>query len=37
MDLFRTAKNLNTLCWDDGVDFAPDYLYGQIKADKNVA
>jgi uncharacterized protein YkvS len=38
MDLFKTVKvNLNTLCWDNGVDFAPDYLYGQIKASKNVA
>ena len=31
-DLFKTLKiNLNTLCWDNEVDFAPDYLYGQIK------
>jgi high-affinity K+ transport system ATPase subunit B len=32
MEIFKTVKiNLNTLCWDNGVDFAPDYLYGQIK------
>jgi hypothetical protein len=38
IDLFRTVKiNLNTLCWDNGVDFAPDYLYEQIKSGKNVA
>ena len=31
-ELFKTAKvNLNTLCWDNEVDFAPDYLYKQIK------
>ena len=30
--LFQTVKiNLNTLCWDNEVDFAPDYLYEQIK------
>jgi hypothetical protein len=30
-DLFKTMKiNLNTLCWDNEVDFAPDYLYSQI-------
>ena len=29
--LFKTVKvNLNTLCWDNEVDFAPDYLYEQI-------
>ncbi|MFP3090186.1 DUF2442 domain-containing protein [Treponema sp. TIM-1] len=38
MDLFKTVKvNLNTLCWDNDVDFAPDYLYEQIRASKNVA
>ena len=31
-ELFRTVKvNLNTLCWDNEVDFSPDYLYEQIK------
>ncbi|MCL2763215.1 MAG: DUF2442 domain-containing protein [Treponema sp.] len=30
-DLFNTLKvNLNTLCWDNEVDFAPDYLYNKI-------
>lgn len=30
-ELFKTVKvNLNTLCWDNEVDFAPDYLYNQI-------
>ena len=32
-ELFKTVKiNLNTLCWDNEVDFAPDYLYKQIEA-----
>jgi len=36
--LFKTVKvNLNTLCWDNEVDFAPDYLYEQIKAKEKVA
>ena len=27
-NLFNTARvNLNTLCWDNEVDFAPDYFY----------
>ena len=30
--LFETVKvNLNTLCWDNEVDFAPEYLYEQIE------
>ena len=30
--LFDTVKvNLNTLCWDNNVDFAPEYLYKQIE------
>ena len=30
--LFKTVKvNLNTLCWDNEVDFAPEYLYKQIE------
>jgi hypothetical protein len=38
MDMFETVKvNLNTLCWDNDVDFAPDYLYGKIEKDKNAA
>jgi hypothetical protein len=35
---FATVKiNLNTLCWDNGVDFAPDYLFEQIKIRESVA
>ena len=34
-ELFKTVKvNLNTLCWDNAVDFAPDYLLGQIEKNK---
>jgi len=37
-ELFKTVKvNLNTLCWDNEVDFAPDYLYEQIKIKQEVA
>ena len=37
-DLFKTVKvNLHTLCWDNEVDFAPDYLYDQIKMKEKVA
>jgi len=29
--LFNTVKvKLNTLCWDNDVDFAPEFLYKQI-------
>ena len=29
---FETVKiGLDTLCWDNGVDFAPEYLYEQVK------
>jgi uncharacterized protein YkvS len=32
---FRTVKlDLDTLCWDNGVDFAPEYLYEEIKNEK---
>jgi hypothetical protein len=38
LELFNTVKlGLDTLCWDNGVDFAPEYLYEQIKAEKKVA
>jgi Mg/Co/Ni transporter MgtE len=37
-DLFKTVKvNLHTLCWDNEVDLAPDYLYEKIKAGEKVA
>ena len=29
---FKTVRvDLDTLCWDNGVDFAPEYLYEKIK------
>ena len=32
MELFKTLRvGLNTICWDNEVDFAPDYLYKQVK------
>jgi uncharacterized protein YkvS len=35
MDKFKTVKvSLDTLCWDNGVDFAPEYLYEKIKGEK---
>jgi hypothetical protein len=38
MKIFATVKvNLNTLCWDNGVDFAPDYLYEQLKIKESAA
>ena len=38
LDKFRTVKvDLDTLCWDNGVDFAPEYLYDQIKMQKKAA
>jgi len=37
-ELFNTVKvNLNTLCWDNEVDFAPDFLYDKIEAEVKVA
>jgi Mg/Co/Ni transporter MgtE len=37
-NVFKTVKvNLHTLCWDNEVDFAPDYLYDQIKMQEKVA
>jgi len=27
----------HTLCWDNGVDFAPEYLHDQIEAERKVA
>jgi len=39
LELFKTVKtDLDTICWDNGVDFAPEYLYEQIKIQqKNAA
>jgi hypothetical protein len=38
IDLFKTVKvNLNTLCWDNDVDFAPDYLYDKLKIKEKAA
>jgi uncharacterized protein YkvS len=35
MNKFKTVKvDLDTLCWDNGVDFAPEYLYEKIKGEK---
>ena len=36
---FKTVKvDMDTLCWDNGLDFAPEYLYEKIKkAKKKVA
>jgi hypothetical protein len=32
LKIFKTVKvDMDTLCWDNGVDFAPEYLYEQIK------
>jgi hypothetical protein len=32
LNKFKTVKiDLDTLCWDNGVDFAPEYLYERIK------
>jgi hypothetical protein len=35
---FNTVKlGFHTLCWDNGVDFAPEYLYEQIIMQKKIA
>ena len=37
-ELFKTVKiNLNTLCWDNEVDFAPDYLFEQVEVKEKTA
>ncbi|MCL2440211.1 MAG: DUF2442 domain-containing protein [Treponema sp.] len=38
LNKFKTVKvGMDTLCWDNGVDFAPEYLYEEIKREKKVA
>ena len=38
LELFNTVKlERDTLCWDNEVDFAPEYLYEQIKTERKVA
>ena len=35
---FNTVKlGFHTLCWDNGVDFAPEYLYEQVIIQKKAA
>ena len=35
LNKFKTVKvSLDTLCWDNGVDFAPEYLYEKIKGEE---
>ncbi|MDR0321754.1 MAG: DUF2442 domain-containing protein [Treponema sp.] len=38
LEKFKTVKvGLDTLCWDNGVDFAPEYLYEQLIIQKKAA
>jgi Protein of unknown function (DUF2442). len=38
LEKFKTVKTgLDTICWDNGVDFAPEYLYEQIKIQQKAA
>jgi len=38
LEKFNTVKlGYHTLCWDNGVDFAPEYLYEQTKLQQKVA
>jgi hypothetical protein len=35
---FNTVKlGFHTVCWDNGVDFAPEYLYEQVLMQKKIA
>ena len=37
-DMFATVKiKFDTLCWDNGVDFAPEYLYEQMIMQRKAA
>ena len=38
LELFKTVKiRFDTLSWDNGVDFAPEYLYEQMIIQKKAA
>ena len=38
LENFKTAKAaLDTVSWDNGVDFAPEYLYEQLKMQHRAA
>jgi hypothetical protein len=38
LKLFNTVRlDLDTLCWDNGLDFAPEYLYEQVAMQKKYA
>ena len=38
LEIFKTVKTgLDTICWDNGVDFAPEYLYEQIQIQQKAA
>jgi len=35
IDIFKTVKvDYDTLCWDNGVDFAPEYIYEMVMTGK---